>query len=125
MVHTSDDPADVVRELAVFLPWCERAALAASAWACGSPASSSAVLDGPLAFSTAIWWETLDVLASPTACPISRRLGGYPLLATDSSITPMILRRSGVRRGPPEPPRPSTAPPVFVFMSQNASTSFH
>jgi nucleoside diphosphate kinase len=49
MVHTSDDPADVVRELAVFLPWRERAALAASAWACGSPASSSAVLDGPLA----------------------------------------------------------------------------
>lgn len=49
MVHTSDDPADVVRELAVFLPWRERAALAASAWACGSPASSSAVLEGPLA----------------------------------------------------------------------------
>jgi nucleoside diphosphate kinase len=48
MVHTSDDPADVVRELAVFLPWRERAALAASAWACGSPASSS-VLDGPVA----------------------------------------------------------------------------
>jgi nucleoside diphosphate kinase len=49
MVHTSDDPADVVRELAVFLPWRERAALVASAWACGSPASSSALLDGPLA----------------------------------------------------------------------------
>jgi nucleoside diphosphate kinase len=49
MVHTSDDPADVVRELAVFLPWRERAALVASAWACGSPASSSAVLEGPLA----------------------------------------------------------------------------
>lgn len=49
MVHTSDDPADVVRELAVFLPWRERAALVASAWACGAPASSSAVLDGPLA----------------------------------------------------------------------------
>jgi nucleoside diphosphate kinase len=48
MVHTSDDPADVVRELAVFLPWRERAGLVASAWACGSPASS-AVLDGPLA----------------------------------------------------------------------------
>ncbi|HEY6787304.1 MAG TPA: nucleoside-diphosphate kinase [Trebonia sp.] len=48
MVHTSDDPADVVRELAVFLPWRERAALVASAWACGSPTSSSAVLDGPL-----------------------------------------------------------------------------
>ena len=48
MVHTSDDPADVVRELAVFLPWRERAALVASAWACGSPPSSSAVLDGPL-----------------------------------------------------------------------------
>jgi hypothetical protein len=28
MVHSSDDPADVVRELAVFLPWRERAALA-------------------------------------------------------------------------------------------------
>jgi hypothetical protein len=31
MVHTSDDPADVVRELAVFLPWRERTALVASA----------------------------------------------------------------------------------------------
>jgi hypothetical protein len=49
MVHTSDDPADVVRELAVFLPWRERAALVASAWACGSPESSSALLEGPLA----------------------------------------------------------------------------
>jgi hypothetical protein len=49
MVDTSDDPADVVRELAVFLPWRERADLVASAWACGSPASSAAVLDGPLA----------------------------------------------------------------------------
>ena len=48
MVHTSDDPADVARELAVFLPWRERAAPVASAWACGS-AESSAVLDGPLA----------------------------------------------------------------------------
>jgi hypothetical protein len=48
MVHTSDDPADVVRELAVFLPWRERAALVASAWARGSP-ELSAVLDGPLA----------------------------------------------------------------------------
>jgi nucleoside diphosphate kinase len=49
MVHTTDDPADVARELAVFLPWRERAALVASAWACGSPASSPTVLDGPLA----------------------------------------------------------------------------
>lgn len=49
MVHTSDDPADVVRELAVFLPWRERAALVTSARACGSPSSSSAVLDVPLA----------------------------------------------------------------------------
>jgi nucleoside diphosphate kinase len=48
MVHTSDDPADLVRELAVFLPWRERAALVISAWACGLPASSS-VLEGPLA----------------------------------------------------------------------------
>ncbi|MFE4517392.1 nucleoside-diphosphate kinase [Kitasatospora sp. NPDC056783] len=31
MLHTSDDPLDVVRELAVFLPWRERAALVASA----------------------------------------------------------------------------------------------
>jgi hypothetical protein len=45
----SDDPADMVRELAVCSPWRERAALVASAWACGSPASSSALLDGPLA----------------------------------------------------------------------------
>lgn len=48
MVHTSDDPADVVRELAVFFAWRERAAMVASAWACGLPGSSQ-VLDGPLA----------------------------------------------------------------------------
>jgi hypothetical protein len=33
----------------VFLPWRERAALVTSARACGSPSSSSAVLDVPLA----------------------------------------------------------------------------
>jgi hypothetical protein len=36
MVHTADGPADVARELAVFLSWRERAALVASAWAAGS-----------------------------------------------------------------------------------------
>jgi hypothetical protein len=46
MVHTSDDPFDVVRELAVFLPWRERAELVASAWAC-SPAGTP--LEAPLA----------------------------------------------------------------------------
>jgi nucleoside diphosphate kinase len=60
MVHTSDDPADVVRELAVFLPWRERAALVASAWACGSPASSSAVIDGPLAAVRSAYAERPD-----------------------------------------------------------------
>jgi hypothetical protein len=48
MVHTSDDPADVVREPAVFLPWRERAAMVASARACG-PSAPAEVLDGPLA----------------------------------------------------------------------------
>jgi hypothetical protein len=43
------ETADVVRELAVFLPWRERAALATSAWVGGSPESSSALLEGPLA----------------------------------------------------------------------------
>lgn len=47
MVHTSDDPLDVVRELAAFLPWRERAELLASAWAC-SP-DGTPVLEAPLA----------------------------------------------------------------------------
>lgn len=47
MVHTSDDPLDLIRELAVFLPWRERAELVASAWA-SSPAGAS-VIEGPLA----------------------------------------------------------------------------
>ncbi|MET8816068.1 hypothetical protein ABZW47_29195 [Streptomyces sp. NPDC004549] len=48
MVHTSDDPLDVVRELAVFLPWRERAELLASAWASG-PAAGTPVLEALLA----------------------------------------------------------------------------
>ncbi|WP_181009019.1 nucleoside-diphosphate kinase [Streptomyces sp. SM12] len=48
MVHTSDDPLDVVRELAVFLPWRERAALVASAHV-PSPGGSQAVVQAPLA----------------------------------------------------------------------------
>ncbi|WP_446463169.1 nucleoside-diphosphate kinase [Streptomyces sp. BRA346] len=47
MVHTSDDPLDVVRELAVFLPWRERAELVASAWA--SSRDGAPVLEAPLA----------------------------------------------------------------------------
>ncbi|MCG7523823.1 hypothetical protein MHW47_05090 [Streptomyces sp. OfavH-34-F] len=48
MVHTSDDPLDVVRELAVFLPWRERAALVASAHA-SSPSVPKSVVQAPLA----------------------------------------------------------------------------
>ncbi|MFJ6140774.1 nucleoside-diphosphate kinase [Kitasatospora sp. NPDC092286] len=43
MVHTSDDPLDVVRELAVFLPWRERAALVASSHVSGPDGSGPAV----------------------------------------------------------------------------------
>ncbi|MFJ4679109.1 nucleoside-diphosphate kinase [Kitasatospora sp. NPDC088783] len=43
MVHTSDDPLDVVRELAVFLSWRERAALVASAHVAGPEGSGPAV----------------------------------------------------------------------------------
>lgn len=48
MVHTSDDPLDVVRELAAFLPWRERAALVASAHA-SSPSAPQSVVRAPLA----------------------------------------------------------------------------
>lgn len=58
MVHTSDDPLDVIRELAVFLSWRERAELVASAWA-SSPAGAP-VIKAPLA----------EVRAAYPSCPV-------------------------------------------------------
>jgi nucleoside diphosphate kinase len=90
MVHTSDDPADVVRELAVFLPWRERAALVASAWACGSPASSSAVLDGPLAaVRSAYAGQAVDGV--PVKAP-QRRGEAFAALLGDIAV-PDVTRR--------------------------------
>ncbi|MGW0883293.1 nucleoside-diphosphate kinase [Streptomyces sp. NPDC002671] len=63
MVHTSDDPLDVVRELAVFLPWRERAALVASAHACG-PGS---VVEAALAAVMAAYPETPSGRAAENA----------------------------------------------------------
>lgn len=63
MVHTSDDPLDLVRELAVFLPWRERAELVASAWV-GSPAGSS-VIEVPLAVVRAAYSECTPSPSGP------------------------------------------------------------
>jgi nucleoside diphosphate kinase len=90
MVHTSDDPADVVRELAVFLPWRERAALVASAWACGSPASSSAVLDGPLAAVRAAY-AGQSAGGEPVKVP-QRRGEAFAALLGDIAV-PDVARR--------------------------------
>lgn len=87
----SDDPADVVRELAVFLPWRERAALVASAWACGSPASSSAVLDGPLAaVRSAYAGQAAD--GAPVNAP-RRRGEAFAALLGDDIAVPDVTRR--------------------------------
>ncbi|MFJ5068240.1 nucleoside-diphosphate kinase [Kitasatospora sp. NPDC088556] len=56
MVHTSDDPLDVVRELAVFLPWRERAALVASAHVSG-PCEPGSVVEAALAAVVAAYPE--------------------------------------------------------------------
>ena len=94
MVHTSDDPADVVRELAVFLPWRERAALAASAWASGSPESSSAVLDGPLsAVRSAYAGRTGDGV--PVRAP-QRRGEAFAALLGDIAVPDVTWRWSAV-----------------------------
>src|ERR1700727_87530 len=46
----------------------------------------------PLLCSVDSWYETLDVLVSPTASPISRIDGGYPRRCTGSRITCSTLR---------------------------------
>jgi nucleoside diphosphate kinase len=90
MVHTSDDPADVVRELAVFLPWRERAALVASAWACASRASSSAVLDGLLAAVRSAYAGRTDDGVQVRA-PL-RRGEAFAALLSDIAVPDMTLR---------------------------------
>ncbi|WEH31984.1 nucleoside-diphosphate kinase [Streptomyces sp. AM 4-1-1] len=69
MVHTSDDPLDVVRELAVFLTWQERAELVASAWASGPGGSS--VIETPLAAVRSAY------PGCPPAPPGARRVPGW------------------------------------------------
>lgn len=90
MVHTSDDPLDVVRELAVFLPWRERAELVASA--CAS--SRSPVLAAPL----------VAVRAAYSGCPASppvaaglelgRRGEAFAALVRDVAV-PHLSKRWG------------------------------
>ncbi|WP_198042726.1 nucleoside-diphosphate kinase [Actinoalloteichus fjordicus] len=70
MVHTSDDPVDVVRELAVFLPWRERAALVASASA--SHPDSSSCLVAPLAVVEAAYRGCLEASAEDRWVPQQR-----------------------------------------------------
>ena len=94
MVHTSDDPADVVRELAVFLPWRERAALVASAWACGSPASSPALLDGPLAAVRSAY-AGRAAGGEPVKAPL-RRSEAFAALLGDIAVPDVTRRWSAV-----------------------------
>ncbi|WP_217230780.1 nucleoside-diphosphate kinase [Streptomyces anulatus] len=88
MVHTSDDPADVVRELAVFLPWRERAALVASAWA-NVPGSPS-LLEGPLAAVRASYRGCPQADAAPSG--FSERGEAFAALVRDTSVQPMRQR---------------------------------
>lgn len=69
MVHTSDDPLYVVRELAVFLGWRARAELIASAHASlGSPS----VVGGPLATLEAAYRDFADAPAGSGRIPRQR-----------------------------------------------------
>ncbi|MEJ8654709.1 nucleoside-diphosphate kinase [Streptomyces sp. MS1.AVA.3] len=91
MVHTSDDPLDVVRELAVFLPWRERAALVASAWA-RDPYTASPVLDGPLAAVRSAYARRPDVSdVEPEQAP-SQRGEAFAALLRDITA-PEVERR--------------------------------
>ncbi|MEO3976834.1 nucleoside-diphosphate kinase [Streptomyces sp. CAU 1734] len=67
MVHTSDDGADVVRELAVFLPWQERVALVAAACRGASGVGRGSGVLGP------------PVAAVRSACPASAEMTGSPV----------------------------------------------
>ncbi|MFD8670515.1 nucleoside-diphosphate kinase [Streptomyces microflavus] len=89
MVHTSDDPADVVRELAVFLPWRERAALVASAWANGR--GSPSVLEEPLAAVRASYRDCAQGSAvSPSG--FLERGEAFAALVADTSVQPTPQR---------------------------------
>ncbi|GHG13432.1 hypothetical protein GCM10017667_54120 [Streptomyces filamentosus] len=68
MVHTSDDPLDVVRELAAFLPWRERAALVASAHA-SSPSAPQSVVQAPLAAVMAAYPDPAKGRAAADSLP--------------------------------------------------------
>lgn len=81
MVHTSDDPLDVVRELAVFLSWRERAELVASAWA-SSPAGSP-VLEARLAAMQAAYPECAPVSPLTSGRVPERRGEAFAALVRD------------------------------------------
>lgn len=88
MVHTSDDPLYVVRELAVFLGWRARAELIAAAHASvGSPS----VIQGPLA---ALEEAYRDFAAAPTVAGRIPRQRGEAFAALAVAVDdPNPLRR--------------------------------
>ncbi|MFD4862596.1 hypothetical protein [Streptomyces atratus] len=94
MVHTSDDPLDVVRELAVFLPWRERAELVASAWAC-SPAGAP-VLEAPLAVMRAAYPGCLPASAQAVGRIPEWRGEAFAALVRDVAAQHVPQRWAGV-----------------------------
>ncbi|MEU5240945.1 hypothetical protein ACH4UR_24825 [Streptomyces lydicus] len=90
MVHTSDDPLDVVRELAVFLPWRERAELVASAWA-SSPAGAPA-LEAPLAAVQAAYPGCLPEPPETAGGVPKQRGEAFAALVRDV-VDPRVARR--------------------------------
>ncbi|MFG3429555.1 nucleoside-diphosphate kinase [Streptomyces californicus] len=93
MVHTSDEPADVVRELGVFLPWRERAGLVASAW---TNRAAPSVLDEPLAALRAFYQGCPQGPAGPSS-GVSGRGAAFAALVQDTGVGETAQRWAAVR----------------------------
>ncbi|MGW7292841.1 hypothetical protein ACWGIB_10700 [Streptomyces xiamenensis] len=93
MVHTSDEPLDVVRELAVFLPWRARAELVASAWA--SSPSSSSVVEAPLAAVRAAYPDCPSALPEAGQLPAGRG-EAFAALISDITVSPWKHRWAAI-----------------------------